>query len=300
MNNKLIAIAVAGALSVPMAAQAGDVTVSGFVDTFYTLTNDGNTNSESQFAVDQVEVDVEGSGVRVDLDNTNGTFGVDQAYAAADIANGWSLRAGLFDSGITADNGDAPDMNMSTHSAVYDVLAGTGNAQFAGVSFMGMAGPASVAVSLVNDDKAAPDQATTAALLVSGSIMDGLDAELGYVSKDSATTTDVNLNYTMDALRVNLDYLTSDHATAGAAGYSLLASYDLGNGFAVAVRADSMTPENAALADETSTTVFGSYAMSDNMTLALESKSGTNTNGGSAVTTIVDGTVTTLEILSTF
>ena len=305
MNKKLIAMAIAGALAAPMVTQAAemsDVKASGFVDVFYYITNDGDPNTESQFAVDQTEVDIEAGAVRIDLNafGNAGTFEIDQAYAMAPIANGWSMKAGRFDSGFTADNGDAPDMNMSSHSAVFDVLAGTGNAQFAGLSFMGMAGPANIAVSLIDDDKASPDQTTTAALAVSGSVMEGLDVELGYVSKDSATTTDINVNYVMDALRVNLDYITSDHATAGAAGYSLLASYDLGNGFSVAARYDSVSPEDSALDDEKSTTIFAAYSMTDNLTLALENKSGDNTNGGSAVTSIVDGTVTTLEVLGTF
>ena len=300
MKKSLIAIAVAGAMSLPMAAQAADDTkVSGFVDVFYTMTNDGNTNSESVFNVAESEVDIESMGVRIDVNQIAGTNSVEQANFTVPIG-GWSLTAGTFNSGLSADNQDAPDMNMSSWSGIYDFIDNNGLSNLAGVSFSGMAGPANIALSMVNDDSitVVGDQNTTFALLVSGSMMDGLGVELGYVDLDSGpgATTDINIDYTMDALRVNLDYLMSDTAD----GYSLLGSFGFGGGFSVAARVDSMTPDAAGTDDETSTTFFLSYALSDNAVVNLESKSGDNTNGVNAVSNIVDGTVTTLELLGTF
>jgi len=299
MKKSLIAIAVAGAMSLPLAAQAADdAKVSGFVDVFYTATNDGNPNSESQFNVAESEVDIESMGVRIDVNQIAGSNSVEQANFTVPVG-GWNLTAGTFNSGLSADNQDAPDMNMSSWSGIYDFIDNAGLSNLAGVSLSGMAGPANIAVSMVNDGTTvAPDQSTTFALLVSGSVMDGLDVELGYVDLDAGpgATSDINLNYTMEALRVNLDYLTSDTAD----GYSLLASYGFGGGFSVAARADSMTPDAAGTDDETSTTFFISYALSDNAVVNLESKSGDNTNGVNAVSNIVDGTVTTLELLGTF
>jgi len=301
MKKNLIALAVAGALGVSMtAAQAADdAKVSGFVDVFYTATNDGNTNAESVFSVPEAEVDIESMGVRIDVNQLSGSNSIEQANFTVPVG-GWNLKAGIFNSGLSADNQDAPDMNMSSWSAIYDVIDSASLSNLAGLSLSGMAGPANIALSVVNDPSITipGDQATTFALLVNGSVMDGLDVELGYIDLDSGAgaTTDINLDYTMEALRVNVDYLTSDVAD----GYSALVSYGLGGGLSIAARADSMTPDASGLSDETSTTLFISYALNDNAVVNLESKSGDNTNGVAAVTGIVDGTVTTLELLGTF
>jgi hypothetical protein len=320
MNKKLIAIAVAGALVAPLAAQAD---VSGFADVVYTATNDANTAAESLFGANG-EVDFTGKsgdvGVRVDLNlsdigstNLPVSTGIEQAYMSAPLGP-VTLWAGVFNSPLTADGYDRPDMAFSTHSAVFNVAANEATVNLAGLAISGMAGPANYTVAFVNDPGSDGTNNTNSfAVVVNGSVMDGLNAELGYFGQSDDTAkytnasgagniTDLNLQYMMDAFNVGLDYATAANIVDSV--YSIDAGYDMGNGLTIALRYDAAKfASGTATDDPDATTVSIGYAMNDNMSLTLENTSGTNndTSGTAlAATGIADGTVTTLEFLGTF
>lgn len=324
MNKKLIAIAVAGAMVAPLAAQAD---VMGFADILYTSTNDGAPNTESQFTTNG-EVDVTGKSgdvsVRLDANVTDTGTTLEQAFFSAPMGP-VTIIGGKFNTPLTADGYDRPQMAFTTHSAVYTVAKNVATEDMYGLAFAGMAGPANVTLAFVNDpgsDKgstAAADNTNSVAFVVSGSIMEGLNAELGYFGQSDDTTkypkgtlgsnvgagniTDINLQYTMDAFNVGLDYATASNVVDNV--YSIDAGYDLGNGLTIGLRYDAVSFDSATGYDDpTATTVSLGYAMNDNLSVTLENTSGsTNDANGSMpvlVTGIADGSLTTLEFLATY
>jgi|GEM_PF-6077332 len=302
MKKNLIAIAVAGAMSVPLSAQAADMMsdtkVSGFVDTFLTLSNDNPactsvTNTElceGQFEVYESEIDVESMGVRIDVDRIAGASKLEQANFTTGMG-GWNLTVGRFNSGLSADAQDAPDMNFSTNSLVFENYNG-GVASLVnvdGAAVSGMAGPANVMLAVVNDptiNTATDDVANAFVVAVSGSVMDGLDLGVSLVSADADDLTDVTVDYTLDALTVGLDYFTSDTTDT----YSFMAGYDLGNGFGVKARIDNDSPDVGNETD--TTTIHVDYALTDNVALALENYA---SDDGTT-----DYSATTLEFIASF
>jgi hypothetical protein len=320
MNKKLIAIAVAGALVAPLAAQAAEV--SGFADILYTATNDGNTNDESLFAANG-EVDVMAKSgdvsVRLDANVTDTGTALEQAFFSAPMGP-VTIIGGKFNTPLTADGYDRPQMAFTTHSAVYTVAKNVATEDMYGLAFAGMAGPANVTLAFVNDPGSnGTDNTNSVAFVVSGSIMDGLNAELGYFGQSDDTAkytsgtlgsnvgagniTDINLQYTMDAFNVGLDYATAANVVDSV--YSIDAGYDMGNGLTIGLRYDAVSFDSAAGYDDpTATTVSLGYAMNDNLSVVLENTSGsTNDANGSLpvqVTGIADGSLTTLEFLATY
>jgi len=306
MNKKLIALAVAGAMSVPLAVQAsdtgsmaGDVAISGFADIFYTATKDGSPTSEDLFDVREVEVDFAGSGLRIDIDamNNGATVRVEQANFTHEVANGWSLMGGSFESGLTDDAQDAPDMQFSTNSKLFEAAPTV----VSGLAVSGMAGPANVTVGLVNDITAiAPNQGTGVLLNVNGSVMEGLHVELGYLSQDMANgdLLDINALYEHGPFMAGLDYLSADPtaATDFDSGYSVIGGFDFGNGVAVKARLENT--ENMAGGETDVTTLYVTYAVSDNLSVALQTenveKDALVTGGAS------DYDTAELELIATF
>ena len=302
MNKKLIALAVAGALSAPLAVQADDVAISGFADIFYTTTDDKTAatvsltdDREDQFQVPEVEVNFAGSGLRIDIDNLGGgsDLRIEQANFTTEIANGWSLMGGTFETGLTDDAQDAPDMQFSTNSHLFTVRS----AVVSGLAVSGMAGPANVTVGLVNDDTVTgtADAGTGVLLNVNGSVMEGLHVELGYLSQDmgDGDLLDINAMYSMDAWFAGLDYLSAD-PTAGTdfdSGYSVIGGFDFGNGVVAKARMENL--ETMAGTETDVTTLYVTYAVSDNLSVALQQE---NTEVGTAA----DTDLTQLELIATF
>jgi len=300
MNKKLIALAVAGALSAPLAVQADDVAISGFADIFYTSTDDKNgTATEDQFQVPEVEVDFISGGFRVDIDNKDLMDGggadlrIEQANFTTDIANGWSLTGGSFESGMTDDAQDAPDMQFSTNSHLFKEAPPV----VSGLAVSGMAGPANVTVGLVNDTTVSggPDAGTGVLLNVNGSVMEGLHVELGYLSQDAKAgdLIDINALYEHGPFIAGLDYMSADPAagTDFDSGYSVIGGFDFGNGVVAKARIENL--EDMAGTETDVTTLYVAYSVSDNLTVALQQE---NTEVGAAA----DTDLTTLELIATF
>jgi len=307
MNKKLIAIAVAGALSVPMVAQAADVNGYAVVDwtladDSYETTNAGGSGinaHEGQFDA-MAEIDFAADGVRVDIDATTNAVSLEQANFTTEIATGWNMTAGIFNSGLTTDAQDAPDMDFVSHNLVFDLYDGVNLINVAGLAFSGMAGPANVTVAYVNDPTITAtttvDAGNAVVVAASGSVMDGLDVGVSLVSADATDLTNFNIAYTMDALTAGLDYATSDVADA----YSVSVGYDLGNGMDVSARIDNAeegTLGNDGDTVDTTTLHFG-YHLSDSVTVALENMAYKAETAAGATTS--DYSTTTVEFIATF
>jgi hypothetical protein len=315
MKRTLCALAVAGIVGLPLAAQAGDdAVVSGFIDV------SGNSDAGAVFGAD-AEVDVSkkmgAATVRVDADvnlavnggssATGGDSGrLEQAYFAWAATESVTVLGGLFNNPIGQELEDAPDMDFTSHSVVYNILDGQttlyGN-NVAGVAAAGAVGPATVTVAIIDDLGLATSTSgkgkTSTAAVVNFSAMKGLDLELGYVTQDAQAENVIDFNgkYSAGALTVGLDYLMADKAVDSA--MNLWAGFNVNDKVSLKVRYESVAFEAAGVDDSTRSTVYLGYTINDNLSAALETSSGDNASG-EPVSGIADDDVTTVEFIGTF
>lgn len=213
MNKKLIALAVAGAITgYGAAANAADV--SGFAVVDYVLTSDQTepatgcdrtaapghceNTKEGKFGVTS-EIDVtatpaDGVTVRIDTDlelgdNNTGAGNsatVEQAYFAMDLAP-VTVIVGAFNNPIGQEAEDIADWNFGTSSMIRSSLDNQttlhGN-NVAGAAVVGAAGPATITAGFLNHLGGANGE-NSMALLVNASPIPGLDVELGLVTQES-------------------------------------------------------------------------------------------------------------------
>ena len=351
IKKNMVALAVAGALVSPLAAMADDAEVSGFIDVI------ANTDRDPVFTAD-AEIDVSKKmgavTVRVDMDvrltgnSTTATLDADgdgivtvaetEAFNASDSANleqaffAWAateqvtILGGLFNNPIGQEAEDAPDLNFTSHSAIWQILdhqtALYGN-NVAGIAAAGDLGPATVTLAVLNDIGAATSGTshnvkgeTSVALVIGAKPMEGLDLELGYVTQDDQKVANVantagdvfNLNaaFTTGPVTLGLDYLTADNAVDSAA--NLWVGFNANEKITIKARYETVAFEANGVDDSTKTTLHASYAISDNLLVALETSQGDAdttvpvavSNSLTDVTGIVDDNVTTLEFIGTF
>jgi hypothetical protein len=314
-KNCMVVLAAVGFMAAPLAAQAAEV--SGFIDVI------ANTDANPVFGAD-AEIDVSkamGSvTVRVDIDltlagNGGGSLGgdsgrIEQAYFAWGATKGVTVLGGVFNNPIGQELEDAPDMDFTSHSAVWNILNHQtfldGN-NVAGIAAAGAVGPATVTVAVVDDIGLATNDAgdkgkTSLAAVVNLSPMKGLALELGYVTQDASAGNVIDFNGTFNAgaLTVGLDYLAADNIVDSAT--NLWVRFDVSDNMNVKVRHETVAFEDASWNDVSKTTVYGTYAINGNLSAALEFSKGSDDNGLGleAVTGIVDDSVTTLEFIGTF
>lgn len=305
---KLIALAVASILSAPVVAQAEDhVSVSGFADIIYTVSDDASANSlngaagtESKFTTDG-EIDFSAKkgdlSVRVDLDVTRTSSSFEQMFLELDL-EGVTMKAGIFNTGLSADGEDAPALNFTAHSLIYGIYdnqtALNGN-NVAGVAFSGKAGLVSLSGALVNDLKQ-NDEENSIILMAGMSPMKGLDVELSYTSQSdnnvgAITSTgdliDLNAQFSMDMFSAGIDYLIADKEVDTA--YEIWGGVSMGK-FGAKIRLENVSYEKKADTDRTS--IYGSYQARDNLSFAIEL---TDTDTGAT-----SNKATTVEIIATF
>lgn len=317
INKRALALAISSALMAPWAVQAGDDTqVSGFIDVI------GNSDAAVVFGAD-AEVDVSkkmGSvTVRADMDanlagNGGGSVGgedsgrIEQAYFAWGATDSITVLGGLFNNPIGQEAEDAPDMNFTSHSMTYNILDGQtalyGN-NVAGVAGAGAVGPVTLTVAVVDDlglaTSASGKGKLSTAAVVNYSPMKGLDLELGFVTQDgqAENVMDFNGTYSIGAFTVGLDYLTAEVAVDSAA--NVWVSFDINDKINVKARYETVSFEAAGVDESTRTTLYASYVINGNLSVALESSTGsTDDVVADAISGIVDDGVTSLEFIGTF
>ncbi|NOX75512.1 MAG: hypothetical protein GXP17_02625 [Gammaproteobacteria bacterium] len=331
----MVAMAIAGALAAPLAAQAGeDAEVSGFIDVT------GNQAAGAVFGAD-AEVDVikkvGAVTVRVDVDltlaNDKDTLGndsgrIEQAFFAWAATDTVTVLGGVFNNPIGQELEDAPDMDFTSHSTIWKILdnqtALNGN-NVAGIAGAAALGPATVTLAVIDDiglstsskmnSNGVKEGHTSIATVVNLSPMKGLDLELGYVTQNDTNGTgdgtagnviDLNGKFSTGPLTVGLDYLTAENIVDSAT--NLWVRFDVNDKANVKVRYETVAFENAGITqgvkDATKTTIYGTYAINDNLSAALEFSTGSSDKTGrtlvNGVTGIIDGDTTTLEFIGTF
>lgn len=262
-------------------------------------------------------------------DTTDGNGAkIEQAFFAWNPTSAVTVLGGVFNSPIGQEAEDAPAMNFTTHSIIYNSLnhqtALNGN-NVAGVAAAGAVGPVTITGAFLNDIGQANEE-NSLALVLNASPIAGLDLEFGFVTHDEDTdgvsstsetvgdVMDFNAQYKWNNLTAGLDYATYDKIADTA--YNIWAGYDFGNGFGAKVRVENMSWENAGggtAVDTEATTLYLSYQIASNLSAALEFKDGdgvacsANTacttsfqTGASAITGVSQDQLTTLEFIATF
>jgi len=286
MKKKLLPLAIA-AIMAPGFAAAADV--SGFTDIIYTIADDSSkqaaplkNTSEGKFNAN-AEVDfsaspADGVTVRVDLDlglpalNTKPGGGaadsgdVEQAFFAWGVTEGVTVIGGVFNNPIGYEAEDAPDMDFTSHGAVYTALdsqTALPGDNIAGLAVAGAVGPTTVTAALLNDIGETNEE-NSLAVVVNYSPMAGLDMEFGLVTqKENGSSTVVPTTGSANALSVGdatnfnivympaqvagltigLDYLTADTVVDSAS--DIWVGYDFGNGFGAKFRASDISYNSA-------------------------------------------------------
>ncbi len=330
IKKNMVALAVAGALVSPLTAMADDAEVSGFIDII------ANTDRNPVFTAD-AEVDVSKKmgavTVRMDFDanlagNGGGSYGgedsgrLEQAFFAWEATDTVTVLGGLFNNPIGQEAEDAPDLNFTSHSAIWNILDGQtalyGN-NLAGVAAAIAAGPATVTLAVVDDLGLATNNAgdkgkTSVAVVLGAKPMEGLDLELGYVTQDDQknmlgdpTTAgdvfDFNAAFSTGPVTLGLDYLVADNAVDSAA--NLWVGFNATEELTVKVRYETVAFEANGVDDSTKTTLHAAYSIEDNLLVALEWSDGETDTDNLGVSTdatsgIMNDSVTTLEFIGTF
>jgi len=288
MKKKLIAMAVAGAVAAPLAAQAGDVNVSGFGDVVYTAKNESADNTGGSTGTDNPtqnrftangEIDVSGTqGAvtgRIDVDleiagngnvSANGESGrIEQAFASWAINDAVTVLGGVFNNPLGYEQEDVPNMDFVTHNAVWGIMDNqtslVGN-NVAGVAAAFGLGQVDLTAAILNNLRQDDTFADTAeknsfAINANATPMENLNVEAGFVSQEDFNATK-NPNSAGNIFDINANYNYMGFKVGGDylapsdvvdSAYTFWGGYDFGNGFGVKVRYDAVSWD---------TTVFGS------------------------------------------
>ncbi len=323
IKKNMVALAVAGALVSPLTAMADDAEVSGFIDVI------ANTDSDPVFTAD-AEIDISKKvgavTVRADFDanlagNGGGSYGgqdsgrLEQAFFAWAATEQVTILGGLFNNPIGQEAEDAPDLNFTSHSAIWNILdnqtALYGN-NLAGVAAAIAAGPATVTLAVVDDLGLATNDAgdkgkTSVALVVNAAPMPGLDLELGYVTQDDVNgagngtagdVLDFNAAFKTGPVTLGLDYLTADNIVDNAV--NLWVGFEATPEVTVKARYETVAFEGNGVDDSTKTTLHAAYSIEDNLLVALEWSDSDTDAGQIGTFGFADDSVTTLEFIGTF
>jgi len=340
MNKKnRIAITVAIMLAAPGLASADNAKVNGFIDIIYKIQDDpangtgpNNTNPNIyKFGADGgvgfSSAPAENVTVRMDAklnlglgSTTTDNFGdtvaldgnganIEQAFVTWGLLKGITVLGGVFNNPIGQDAEDAPNMNFTSHTAVYHILdnqtALIGN-NLAGVTAAGTVDQTNLTFGFLND-LAHANEKNSMLFLMSGAPLKNLKMELGYLTQytGAGNMWDLNGTYGIGGFTLGLDYLSPNNIVNSA--YNVWGGYDFGNGIGAKLRYDSVSwASDAKLEDVTSFTYYVSYQAAKNLAIALETSNGYNRNldaaatRSAAITGIGDGYVVTLELIGTF
>ncbi len=250
---------------------------------------------------------------------------IEQAFFAWGVGPG-TLIGGVFNNPIGAEAEDAPDLDFTTHSVVYDILDGQtaldGN-NLAGLAYAVPIGPVTITGAVVNDlnqgsSNPGGHEEASFALVVNASPVAGLDLEFGYVTQDDSVAAgsppntpaptagdviDLNGTYSISGFTVGLDYLVASNIVDSA--YTLWGGYEFGgSGFGVKIRTENVsfeTPPGATGSAEADVlTLYGSYQAASNLLIALEYRNDESSPAVAVPGAITDWDTITAEFIATF
>jgi len=331
MKKRLIAMAVAGAVAAPLAAQADDVSVDGFAEITYTITNDDTPTLEKAFGANG-EVDVsaspaEGVTARLDLDvnlamnNAPDASGgdsarIEQAFFAWGVTEQVTLVGGVFNNPIGQDEEDVPDINFITHSAVFNILdnqtALYGN-NIAGVAIAGGTDMFTGTLAYLNDIGGVPEE-NSIAVVINVNPMQDVALEFGYVTQDNdggatpilagngggaGNVWDINgswSNIAGSGAEVGFDYLAASEVVDAA--WNVWAGFGFGNGFVIRGRYETVALDAGPADDPSAFSLYGAWEPASNLQIALEYRDGDSDGTADAATGITDGKLVGVQFIA--
>lgn len=305
MNKKLLVLAVAGAFAASGAAFANDhgnkagAKVNGYVFTTFALTDeaaddttldlDGNPananerkfKTSGKLSFSAMPTDDIYTKIDVVINNSYAAddYALQQAFGAWRINDMAKLKIGQFNSPLGAEAHNKPDLTTISHGLIRTHVLndqmdlGDGN-NVQGAAVHLNAGPAKVTVGLLNDIGEAAEE-NSFLLSVGGSVLDGLDLNLGVITQENDATEfgnliNFNAAYSMVAadmpIKLWLDYITASENLDS--GLSLGGHIGLPNNFGVTLRYDML--EDDAGNELTAMTLAGIWQATDAMDLRIE------------------------------
>lgn len=245
--NKLIALVAAfGLVGVSYAQDAGKISdnlsLAGFVDASYSASESGATETEG-IGIDEVEIDfLFGFGsvsAEVHVDSTGGGLSVEQAFAAYDMGNGFSVTLGKYGSSLGLEREDPA--GLYTYSRAYGGdnanALNVGNADVnvgEGIAVSYSADDFSVRVSFEDDENEELDgDSLDTEISVSYTGIENLTIGGGVQSgsgDDTADTTVVSGTYTAGKALIGAEFIDAENVggTANDAdAYLILVDYDV-------------------------------------------------------------------------
>ncbi len=356
MKKRLISLAVASAF-IGTSAMAADsaVEVTGFVDVIYTavdefaddtagvdpITGGGGDNPNEKKFDAEAELDViatpaDGVTARIDMDldlttndgsNTkNADSGrIEQAFFAWGINEQFTFIGGVFNNPIGQEEEDAPDINFTNHSLIFNILdnqtALYGN-NLAGIAGAGAFGPFTITLAFL-DDIQEVDEENSIAAVVNYKVqqMEGLEFEAGYVTQEKDGTDFVNnldkvgagdvwdINGSWNGIMgskvsAGFDYLGTSEVIDGA--YNVWAGFEFGQGFVVRGRYEGVSSDVNNVNDITAYSLYAAWKARTNLLIALEYRatdaedlSGLQADVFNAISGTGDGDMITAEFIAT-
>ncbi len=269
---------------------AEGISATGFIDMSFVSTDmDGAEDSDNEFSVDQVEVDItyqgaEGVSARIDIEfGENGTGNgedetfIEQAFITKQIDKSFSVTAGRFLS-YTGWETEEP-------TGLYQV-SGTGYAPvFYGFYQQGVSGKyvfnkaISVTLSVVNDLFANPTESDTNNLGSEIGIhlnpVEGLTAKAFYLSETDRNSLNVWSSYEIKGFTFAAEYNIAEGTTGlddESDGYLLMANYASGDyGITLRYHAyETEDPTGQTITDLSAITIAPSLKVGENLQLIAE------------------------------
>jgi len=203
---------------------------------------------------------------------------------------------GVFNNPIGQDAEDKPDMNFTSHSAVYSVLdhqtAEMAGNNVVGAALAGAIGPVTLTGAVLNDigkragTTAVGQNSLALVANVSPSMVPGLDLELGVVTQEDYDATnnplsagnvwDFNASYNWIMVTGGVDYLVTSDVIDNV--YDVWVKGDVGMGVTLGARFGGVSWDSNVLGnnadDNTATTLYAAYSAASNLDIALEFKDG--------------------------
>ena len=304
----------------PAVAAEIDLTVFGFVDFVWTLsdgTNVGKHGAEGQF-ITEGEIDIESKlnesvSIRIDADINPSTGSGDSArleqiFLKWDFDPNMSLMGGVFNNKLTFEREDSPDLYQITHGQLWDIWSSStaedGN-NLQGLEFNYQFDKVNLILGYLNDLSNTPEKNSVEVAAEIKPVKD-LNITLGLITQDQSLENifDIFASYKMKKWLFAGEILVADKQVDN--GLMLMTNFQFNDKVSATARYDLVSYENTFLADDTSSlTIAGIYSFSKNLLTRAEIRFNDDNNqpatgAGAPFIGEGDGSTARLELLAVF
>jgi len=241
---------------------------------------------------------------------------LEQAFFAWNIIQPLTLIGGVFNDPIGAEAEDAPNLNFTSHNAIFNILNNQTALNGNNVAGVALAAGNSMVTGTVAylDDLQETNEKNSVAAVINVMPMSGLEFEGGYVTQYKNNPTpgagdfgagdvwDVNGSWGQSfgavGASVGAEYLGTDEIFDGA--YNIWAGIDLPAGLGLKARYEASNSDINGVDDTTAWTLYGSWQAASNLLIALEfTKVDADKSGAlDGATGETDGNLVTAEFIA--